>query len=75
MTILWRYAQEPSASGDLSKFPDADNESLWAADPLKWAVGTGIISGDERGYVNPGNSAVRAELAAVLQRYGEKQDN
>ena len=64
---------------DLKGFPDVDDISGWAADYIKWAVGSGMINGrrDSDGifYLKPRGEATRAECAAMLmrfiQRYGE----
>ena len=67
--MLYRYAGEPDASGELIYFSDADQISPWAADALKWAVGEGIVSGRDEGVLDPKGFATRAEVSAMLLRY------
>jgi hypothetical protein len=71
VTMLYRYAGSPEASGDLTGFPDASSVSAWAADAMSWAVSTGVISGTNTGLLNPTGTATRAELAAILMRLVE----
>lgn len=74
-TMLYRYAQyrqfaevEPA---DLAAFPDAGDVNDFAADAMRWAVGAGIITGDN-GCLNPLGNTNRAECAAMLYRFCEK---
>ena len=44
--------------------------SSWAVDAMRWAVGTGIITGKNGGlYLDPGGNASRAECAVIIQRF------
>ncbi len=71
--MLRRYAVyggiSVDASSDLSGFPDAEKCSDWALEGVRWAVGTGIIGGRTDGTLDPGGTATRAEVAAMLQRF------
>lgn len=69
--MLYRYASREGAgaAGSLDGFRDADAVSPWAADAMAWAVGAGLIQGDPSAGLNPGGSATRAEVAAILQRF------
>lgn len=71
-TMLYRYAEQngydTSADGELSVYPDADQVSEFAAEAMKWAVGKGIISGDD-GKLNPQGVTNRAVCAAILTRF------
>ncbi|MBQ7160796.1 MAG: S-layer homology domain-containing protein [Clostridia bacterium] len=54
---------------DLSaKFSDAAKISKWAKNAISWAVASGIISGNEKGEVNPKGNATRAETAVMLYK-------
>ena len=47
----------------------------WALDGVKWAVGSGLISGIEKNGVKdlaPQGNATRAQMAAILQRFCEQ---
>lgn len=74
--ILERYADYkgvPTPSeGDLTRFPDGDQVSDWAESNMKWAVGAGVISGNEDGTLSPRGSATRAEVATMLTRFLEE---
>ena len=71
-TILCRYAQYKEvpapASGDLSQFNDADQVGSYAVEAMQWAVGAGLISGDNGGNLLPKGTAARSQVAAVLHR-------
>ena len=70
--ILYRYAQykglDASARADLGRFPDAPRVSLYAAEPMSWAVGAGLINGSD-GLLDPAGQATRAQVAAIFQRF------
>lgn len=72
-TMLFRYAKavgaDTTGSGDIKKFSDASKISPFAQDAMKWAVGSGIMSGKSGTALDPNGSASRAEVAAVLQRF------
>lgn len=55
--MMYRYAQfaklDVSGVGDLSVFPDGKDVSGFAVDAMKWAVGSGLISGNGDGTLNP----------------------
>lgn len=69
--ILYRYTRykglDVSVSGDLGRFPDATAVSLYAAEAMSWAVGTGLIAGLD-GALQPRGEAGRAQVAVILQR-------
>lgn len=72
--MLHRYATsyanlENTSSGDLTRFTDRRAVSSWAEEGLTWAVGVGILNGDDRGALNPGASASRAETATMMSRF------
>lgn len=71
--ILYRYAaykQYPvDADGELTGFVDADRASTYAVKPLRWAVGCGILKGDNAARLNPKGNATRAEVAQMMMRF------
>lgn len=69
VTMLYRYAGSSAVTGDLSRFLDANQVSDYAKDAMIWAVTTGIITGDDKGYLAPKDNATRAETAAILMRF------
>jgi hypothetical protein len=76
--MLYRYAvydkQDVSATSDFEGLKNAENVSNWAMDGVRWAVGSGLISGIEKNGVKdlaPQGNATRAQVAAILQRFCE----
>lgn len=78
VTILYRYAQfkgyDVSVGEDTNilSFNDALEVSDWANAAVCWAVGAGLMQGDDQGNLNPQAPASRAEAAALFQRFAEK---
>ncbi len=68
-TMLWRYASKPEASGNLSKFKDANGVSDWALEAMRWATQNGIITGKGNGVLAPTAHATRAEVATMIMRF------
>lgn len=71
--MLYRYAawagRDLSAVHTLTDFSDRTDVSAWAVRAMRWAVGSGLIDGAD-GALLPGQTATRAQLAAILQRFG-----
>ena len=66
---LYLYKNSPEVKENLTEdFSDAQNVSDTAKDAFSWAIGAGIIEGDENKCLNPQKNLTRAELAAVLTR-------
>ena len=57
---------------DLAKFLDYEEIDRYALNRMKWAVATGVITGNADGTINPRGTATRAEAAAILQKYYNK---
>lgn len=72
--ILYRFAQfkgyDVSVKGNLSSFSDNAQVSDWAKEAMQWAVGAGIINGDNNA-LKPTGNATRAEVAIILMHYIE----
>ena len=77
--ILYRYAEyagdDMTAKADLSTFADAGELSDWNRDAFAWCAAEGIITGKTAGEnapvrLAPSDALTRAEIAAVLCRYG-----
>lgn len=66
--MLYRYAKAEKAEVDLKDFTDASDVSAWAQEAVQWAVKSGIING-AGGKLNPADTASRAEVAAMFQRF------
>lgn len=72
-TILYRFAKYDRmdvnfGSTDLDDFKDDGKVSSWAESAMKWAVHSKIMEGSNN-YLNPKNTATRAEAAAMFQRF------
>lgn len=74
--LIYRYAQykgyDTVTASALSAFYDADQVSGWAETAIKWAVGSGIITGKPGNVLDPKGTATRAEIAAMLARFIQK---
>lgn len=70
--VLWRMADYPESSYDLSRFPDGDRVSSYAGTAVRWAVENGIISGQGNGTLDPQGAIDRAQCAAIFQRLASK---
>lgn len=73
-TILYRYGEfkghDVGGTADFSSFRDAGSVHDWAADAVSWAVSTNMLQGYNNKLM-PLNSATRAEVATLLQRFIE----
>ncbi|MBE6910423.1 MAG: hypothetical protein E7474_12775 [Ruminococcaceae bacterium] len=73
VTILYRYAQSKGfgfagAWAFPLDFPDAADVAEWAYEPMCWVTMKGIVNGKD-GRLAPKDSATRAEVSAIMQRY------
>ena len=75
--ILYRYAQykglDVSVGEDTNilSYTDAGQVSEWAIPAVQWAVGAGLMQGNDNGSLNPQGYATRAEVAALLMQYAK----
>ncbi len=67
--ILWRYAGSPPA--EASVFADRADISPWAVSAVDWAGAGGIMGGKANGRFDPKADVTRAEVAAILYRFGD----
>ena len=79
VTMFYRFAKvmeiDLSAKGGLDKFVDEKDVMDYAAEPMTWAVGAGLIRGnviDGVIVLNPLGDTTRAQMATVLMRYIEQ---
>ena len=74
--VLRNYAKykgkNVNVTTDLTKFKDYKKISSYANESMQWAVGTGVISGNGNGTLDPKGNANRAEAAAMIQKYCNK---
>lgn len=71
-TILYRYEGSPEAPDTLPPFADNRQISTYALRPMNWAISEGLINGVGGGFLAPGNTATRAQIATILARYLQK---
>lgn len=76
--LIYRYAEykgySTNARSNLDKFPDGVRTSSYAVESLAWAVGTGLVTGNEINHVvmlDPKGNATRAQAALILMRFCE----
>ena len=73
--MLYKYARykgkDVSKQGNITTFGDYKKVSSWATKQVKWAVGTGVITGSN-GNLNPKGNATRAETASMIYKYCTK---
>lgn len=71
--ILYRYAKfkgyDVSGQGDLGQFTDRGKIQAYALEAISWANAEGLIAGIDKGILDPGGPATRAQVAAILQRF------
>ena len=72
VTFLYRYAQyagiATDATGDYSKFEDAEAVSEFATDAMAWAIEAAIVNGVSETELAPQGTATRAQVATVIMR-------
>ena len=77
VTMLYRQAGSPEVGVSelalLGRFTDGDAVSAWAEEAMAWAVSRGILTGDG-GLLKPQASATRAQVAAILARFCETNE-
>ena len=77
VTMLYRYAQAAGADvsmeadADLLRYADAGQISVFALPAMQWACGSGVLTGNGAGALNPQGTASRAELATLILRAAE----
>ena len=74
-TMLRAYAgykgKDTTANGDLSQFSDAEYISSYAFDPVAWAVGHGVMSGNDDGTIDPQGETTRAQAATMFTAFNK----
>ena len=72
-TILFRYAREKgydvTGRADYTVRPDWPQISRFASEAFSWSMYSGVIKGDQNGFLHPKDSATRAEMAAMLMGF------
>ena len=68
ITLLWRYADCPTASVELTGFSDQAQIASYAVDAMTWAVQAQLLQGSN-GKLMPNNTASRLEAALLVERF------
>ncbi|MEG1500590.1 MAG: S-layer homology domain-containing protein, partial [Clostridiales bacterium] len=72
-TILYNYAKykgyDVAKTKDISAYSDFGKVATWAKTPLAWANAQSLISGRTAQTLAPKDTATRAEIASILQRF------
>ena len=66
VTVLWRYAGEPTEGENI--FSDVE-ENQWYTKAVAWAAENGIVGGVGNGKFEPDGEITREQMAAILYRY------
>lgn len=73
VSFLARYAKlmdkYEAMDENLSVFTDIKDLSSYAEESMKWAVGTGLVSGT--GKLDPKATATRAQIAVIVTKYSQ----
>ena len=73
--MMYRYENycdyDTSSQASLIGYQDYNSVSDYAVDAMSWAVGTGIITGDQ-GRLNPQGKVNRAVCATIIKRFRQK---
>lgn len=72
VTVLYRYAGEPTVTGD-TKFTDLEDGAYYK-DAVLWAEQNGIVDGVSADKFAPESQVTREQFAAILSRYADKND-
>lgn len=75
--MLYRFAgfmkaAQSNSSGTALNYSDADEISSWAKDAARYCQDSKIITGRDGGSFAPKETATRAEVAAILERFIKK---
>jgi len=69
MTMLWRYLEQPKSNHAITNYEDHHEVSEYALEANMWAIENGIINGVTDTKIAPKDTAQRAQLAAIMQRF------
>ena len=59
----------PRVGGILDSYQDASKISAWARGGMEWAVANKLIYGTSKDTLSPTDSATRAQVATIIERY------
>ena len=71
--FLYRYGQakgeDVSRRASLSGYTDGAEVAPWALEAVQWAVAEGILQGTSQETLSPQDTADRAQMAVMVQRF------
>lgn len=73
VTILWRWAGSPDASGE--DYADESSVAAYARKAVDWSESNHILAGREDGRFAPNDNAARAEVVSALYQYRTQLDS
>lgn len=73
VTILWRWAGRPNASGE--DYADENTVAAYAKTAVDWSQTNNILVSREDGRFAPNESATRAEVVSALYQYRTQADS
>ena len=71
VTVLWRFAGKPTASGT-NPFRDVPTNAYYY-EPVLWAAANGVVSGVSADRFDPNGKITREQIAAIMYRYTDGQ--
>ena len=75
VVLMARYAafrgKNVTSQESLESFPDFEQVSNYAQEPMAWAVETGLICGMD-GRLNPRGTATRSQVATIIMKLCQK---
>ena len=69
VTVLYRLAGEPGATGLESKFTDVTDPNAWFYDAVLWGTEAGVVKGMGDGTFAPNAEVTREQMATFLSRF------
>jgi len=74
VTVLYRMAESPDASGLSNPFDDV-SDGKWYSDAVKWAADNKIVNGYGNGKFGPMDNITREQMAVMLMNYQQFSGN
>lgn len=71
ITMLWRLAGSPTASGKVEDFTDVTDPSSYYYQAVRWAASKGITAGVGDNRFAPTHDCTRGQIVAMLYRYAK----
>ena len=73
MATLFKYARvmnyDATRSGDIETYEDAEDITDYAIPAMQWAVGHGVMTGNDRNRLLPKATTIREQMVAILASF------